>query len=259
MKTVALYYFSATGNTMTTARELAAALEEQEMQVKIRNVVELRDEAVIKEDADLVGFLFPVYYGDMAYPMRAALEKLELRPDAYAFAFTTCRGHVGAAPIRVNDLLKAKGQHLALALNVVMPGNSWISTPEENAERLAAQKENIRSQVGRILAGEQQEYVQPADAEPLKETPVGRPNNFRGIMADENCIACGTCVRICPMKNIQLVDGHAEIGDSCATCLACFHWCPKEAIYMSKEDTVARRFKYHHPDVKLKDMIVSGS
>lgn len=250
-----IYYFSATGNSLTTARELAACLQENGTETNVVSVVSLRDQAAAEDQSDLVGLVFPVYYGDMPYPMRAALQKLTFRPDAYIFAFTTCRGHVGPATLRVNDLLQVKGQKLALALNVVMPGNSWISTPEENAERLAAQRENIRALFPRILAREQEEYVLPADAEALKDTPVGRPNNFRGIMADETCIACGTCVRVCPMQNIRLVDGHAEIGDSCATCLACFHWCPKEAIYMSKEEQVARRFKYRHPDVKLRDMI----
>ena len=74
-------------------------------------------------------------------------------------------------------------------------------------------------------------------------------------MADEECIGCGICTRVCPMQNIELVDGKAIVKDNCVTCLRCFHWCPKEAIYMSKEESVSRRFKYHHPDVKLSDFI----
>jgi Pyruvate/2-oxoacid:ferredoxin oxidoreductase delta subunit len=57
------------------------------------------------------------------------------------------------------------------------------------------------------------------------------------------------------MNNIAIVDGKAKIGDDCSTCLACFHWCPKEAIWMSKQENIARRSKYHHPDVTMADIM----
>jgi len=246
-----LYYFSATGNCLTTAREIAEQLGD----CCIVSVTSLREMSVIRDESDMVGFIFPVYYGNMPYPMRETIRKMELRQDAYVFVFTTCRGHVGVAPQRVDALLKEKGQKLSLALNVQMPGNSWISTPEENAERLAAQKDAIAAQMDQIRSREVQDYT---PQEELQSTPVDQPNNFRGIMADENCVGCGTCVMVCPMENIHLADGRAQIGDRCATCLACFHWCPVEAIYMSKEEQVGRRFKYHHPDVKLSDMVRKG-
>ena len=57
------------------------------------------------------------------------------------------------------------------------------------------------------------------------------------------------------MNNISLKDGKAIIGDDCATCLACFHWCPVEAIIMSKQEGIERRFKYHHPEVSFTDIL----
>jgi len=84
---------------------------------------------------------------------------------------------------------------------------------------------------------------------------VDYPNNFRGIEAEDTCIGCGTCARVCPMENITVAEGKAWIGDDCATCLACFHWCPVEAIRMSKAPEIARRRKYRHPDVTLKDIL----
>ena len=165
---------------------------------------------------------------------------------------STCRGHTGNVASRIEKILNSKNQTLSLARNITMPGNSWISTHEENKERLLNQDQNIKKEMQDILNFVKEEY--PIDIE-MKETPVDYPNNFRGITSDDQCIGCGICTKVCPMNNITLINNQAVIKNNCITCLRCFHWCPKEAIYMSKEETVARRFKYHHPDVKLTDFV----
>ena len=111
-------------------------------------------------------------------------------------------------------------------------------SPENLLPQLQAREENEYSSDGLI-----------------KETPIDTANNFRGILAEDTCIGCGRCVRVCPMDNIVLENGKAFIGNHCATCLACFHWCPVEAIYMSKQENIARRSKYHHPDVTFEDIV----
>lgn len=247
MKTV-LYYFSATGNSLTTARIIAEALGECELVP----VVSLRDKVKVIVEADAVGFVYPVYYGNMPWPVREAISKMVFRDDAYVFSFATYRGHAGAAAQRLDQLLRTRGVKLALARGVKMPGNSFINPPEVDAEYLAKQRENVLAQIDDIRNRVEEDN---SAVELLNNNPINYPNNFRGIVADENCIGCGTCVKVCPMGNIRLVDGHAEIGDDCSTCLACFHWCPKEAIWMSRQEGIERRRKYRHPDVNIADII----
>ena len=160
----------------------------------------------------------------------------------------TYRGHAGAAAKRMDQLLRTRGQKLSLAVGVSMPGNSFINPPEVDAEYLEKQAAHIAAVLPQIRSREVQDHF---TEELLPLTPVGSPNNFRGIAADETCIGCGTCAQVCPMENIAIRDGRAVIGENCATCLACFHWCPVEAIWMSKQENIARRSKYHHPDVTL--------
>ena len=46
------------------------------------------------------------------------------------------------------------------------------------------------------------------------------------------CDACGSCVDICPVEAITIVDDHAVIDqDECIECLSCIDECPNEAIY----------------------------
>lgn len=246
MNTV-LYVFSATGNCLTTARKLAQSLDN----CQIISAASVKNQPKIISDADSVGFVFPVYYGNMPYPMREMISKMVFRENTYIFAVTTCRGHVGAAPQRMDQLLHTRGQKLSLAVGIKMPGNSFLNELSVDQEYLDNQDTNIAQILEPIRARETHDYTTP---ELLPLTPVDYPNNFRGILADENCIGCGICIRVCPMNNITIENGKANIGDNCSTCLACFHWCPVEAIYMSQLDAIARRRKYHHPDITLKDI-----
>jgi ferredoxin len=74
-----------------------------------------------------------------------------------------------------------------------------------------------------------------------------------GFTFNEDCNACGICERICPVHNIEIVDGKPIWSDHCAGCFACLNWCPKEAISVGGLDLGIE--PYHHPEVKLSDMM----
>ena len=243
-----IYYFSATGNSLTSAKMLAEKLSD----CKLVPVASVRNLSKIIEDSDAVGFVFPVYYGNMPYPVREAVSKMVFKPETYIFSCATYRGHAGSSAKRLDQLLRTRGQKLSLSLGLPMPGNSFINEPQVDAEYLARQAENVSALVPRILAREAEDY---ADTAVLPLTPIDYPNNFRGITAEDSCTGCGVCAQVCPMGNISISGGKAVIGDDCATCLACFHWCPEEAIWMSKQENIARRAKYRHPEVKLSDIL----
>lgn len=46
----------------------------------------------------------------------------------------------------------------------------------------------------------------------------------------QKCVGCGKCVNICPMNNIELVDGNAIPNNQCTMCYRCVNYCPKQAI-----------------------------
>jgi MinD superfamily P-loop ATPase len=75
----------------------------------------------------------------------------------------------------------------------------------------------------------------------------------RSFWTQEQCNHCGLCQRICPVKNIQLVNGMPSWLHHCEQCLACLHWCPQEAIQFGKS-TISRQ-RYHHPEVKQEDLL----
>ena len=46
------------------------------------------------------------------------------------------------------------------------------------------------------------------------------------------CDACGSCVEVCPVEAITILDDHHAVIDpeECIECLACIDECPNEAI-----------------------------
>jgi NAD-dependent dihydropyrimidine dehydrogenase PreA subunit len=74
-----------------------------------------------------------------------------------------------------------------------------------------------------------------------------------GFRADENCTGCGTCEKVCPVGDIKMEGGRPVWLHKCTQCFACLQWCPKEAIQFGKGTSGRKR--YHHPDVKLSDMM----
>ena len=244
-----LYYFSATGNTLSTARMLAREIPEE---CRLIPIAALRDEGKITVSDDAVGFLFPIYGGDLPYLVRDTIERMEFEGEPYIFGVCTYRGSVGPSAARLNLLLTERGQKLAHYDAVSLPGNSRLSTQEHIVSSLASQEENVRKAAERIKNREREDY---SSTETPKPTAFSSGYaNVRHITADENCVGCGMCAAVCPMDNVDLTSGHAEFGERCITCLACFHWCPVEAVYMAGQEN-GRREKYHHPDVTADDII----
>ena len=47
---------------------------------------------------------------------------------------------------------------------------------------------------------------------------------------DDNCVACGTCMSVCPTGAISEGDIYVIDPDTCISCGTCAEACPNEAI-----------------------------
>jgi len=52
------------------------------------------------------------------------------------------------------------------------------------------------------------------------------------VVDKEKCTGCESCVEVCPVETIEMVDGKAVVGDECIDCGQCVDECPVEAITM---------------------------
>ncbi len=52
------------------------------------------------------------------------------------------------------------------------------------------------------------------------------------------CEQCGLCVSLCPMNNINLIDGGIVFSGKCTMCYRCFSHCPQKAITIIGKEVI---------------------
>ncbi len=256
MKTV-IFYYTGTGNSLWSARRLAEKLGGATLRP-----LKAAD-GFSAGDAEAVGFVFPVHMWGIPGPVLRFLEKSALQPGIYYFALAVNAGQVSRTLLQLRGLLAKRGARLAAGFSVVLPSNyiPWGGPgPEERRNELYRQ--------AGVKIDEAASAVLERRKGPIEKGPLWQRLLFTAIYkmsfkqvakmdkdfwVDERCNSCAICVRICPAKNIELQEGKPVWRHNCEQCLACIQWCPETAIQFGKKTPGYER--YHHPDVRLKDMI----
>jgi MinD superfamily P-loop ATPase len=77
----------------------------------------------------------------------------------------------------------------------------------------------------------------------------------KDFMAQDSCVACGTCVKVCPLNNVQLRDKKPIFGENCMSCLSCTHNCPSNSIRLKKEKNSAR---FRNQNITLNEIVAAN-
>jgi ferredoxin len=82
------------------------------------------------------------------------------------------------------------------------------------------------------------------------------PKADRNFSVDDTCTRCGLCERICPVGDIDRVDGKPTWLGRCEQCFACLHGCPEAAIQYGRKSR--KQPRYHHPRITVGDLLAAG-
>jgi len=257
MKTI-IYYYTGTGNSLWTARLFAKQIKN----AKVFSMIDLKFEAELKK-ADAVGLVFPVHMWGVPNLALHFIKKLEKHTDKYYFAAAVNAGQVSRTLIQLKNAMQALELKLFAGFDIVLPSNyiPWGGPgPEDERQMLfKAAEDKIKKATSLLLKKE----TMPVDKGPLwqriiftalyKLTYNMIPKMDKDFWIDNKCNSCGTCEKICPVKNITLTAGKPVWHHRCEQCLACIQWCPQESIQLGEKTPQYER--YHHPDIKIKEML----
>ena len=246
-----IFFFTGTGNCLLISREIATDLGNTE----ILSIA--KDE--VKYPIISLGVVFPIYFGALPSIVDEFIKKIDASQINYIYSVATNNGYSGAAHHLIDKTLKKKGKYLNASFSITMPGNylpMYAPLPkDEQLTRIKNGKERIPeiakvvkekrdikvSGIGRILS-----FMQKRNNKNLKL----RDKKF---WTDKNCNSCSVCEKICPVNNIEMVEGKPKWHHKCQQCMACIHWCPQISIQIGKK--TLGRARYQNPEITLKDII----
>lgn len=263
MKTL-IAFFSGTGNTRYCAGYLAARLRESGDDVRVRSIETLAHAEIAAADRLVVGF--PVYACDMPSLMKAYLGHLPDAAGKPAYVFCTKALYAGNAVKKAADSLKSRGYSVHGSAEAVMPGSDGLVFLNRDS---AAAKKAYDRDFSKIAPLDRLAEILAAGPEtggraPEKSRGSGLPARLAGaaadgffkplfgplthlmagkFRADDACIRCGLCARICPAHNIRVTADGVTFGRQCYLCMRCVNQCPESAVQIGRGTVGKMRWK----------------
>lgn len=274
-----IYCFSGTGNSLRAAEVIAG-------QIGGATVVSVRadKESGLAEEADVVGFVCPVYEWDMPEPMQRFVERLSIRAQAYVFMVATYVLIKGRSFETMAAILQEKGLQLHYGKALWCVGSHCIAyEPFPDPRCMVPRSDRNAERIGKeIAAGKRRPYPRCSflirrlyDRKMMPFKRIGHEYD-KGFYVSDRCVGCGLCQRICPCRDITMSDGHPVWNHRCIGCNACVVYCPVKAIQFKTPEAyrilgqtgsltdrvVVRhlglpetRTRYHNPHISARDML----
>ena len=251
-----IIYFSGTGNSRFAAKRIAEAVSDEVFDSA--PFIQEEKGAVFARSGAYV-FVAPVYAAAPPLVFMDFIRRSRFPEGCRAYFVMTCASDMAAAPAYCQKLAKEKGLSYFGTASVNMPQNYLLyfrtRTPEENQTKISAAlpvidriAETVRD--GRILPDPGmktwERVLTPLVLKPYYKLMV----SSKAFNATEDCIGCGKCAKVCPLKNIIMYEQKPVWGSRCTHCTACINLCPKDAVEYGKR--TRGKLRYHGPESVMK-------
>lgn len=244
-----IYYFSSTGNSLHVAKII-----QKELQGRL---LPMAGNTGTSCSSEVIGFVFPTYYWGIPHIVGKFLSKLKIEhPHPYIFAVTTCGLSSGGALGMVKALLDKHhlnlnyGKKIRSVSNYIIEYNINPDRTEDKLQKAAA----CANQAARDIMERKNNHVRKPFLLEIQfyKAYQKRRNQDHLFFADEHCIGCGMCERVCPVHNISMENGKPKFHHHCEHCIACIHWCPEKALQFQSK--TAGRNRYQNPFVSANEL-----
>jgi ferredoxin len=252
-----LYVYTGTGNSLWVARQLAGELK------KTAIAFMPYPKKPLQAQAEAVGIIFPVHIWGLPGRVIQFVNYLKVKPSTYLFAVAVNAGQPAATLLQLQRLMASRGLSLSLGYSIVLPSNyiPWGGPGpiDKQQKRFKEARAKVKTIAGKVHRQERSKVERGSWWQNILFSLLYKlsfrqvPHMDKKFCVDAKCNSCGICARVCPAGNIEMAKGKPVWLHCCEQCFACLQWCPQEALQYG-EKTV-RYQRYHHPEVRLKDML----
>lgn len=247
-----IFYFSGTGNSQAVANNIAQTQQEDLISIIKNQEV---DRYELKEDESIV-FVFPIYAWRPPQIMIDFIEKVQFTNYHHQpiTIIATCGENIGDTVALLKKVLHKKRMLLSNAYSLVMPNNYLIygEVDSKNEVNQKLQQVEVKLEMINTHLSNKSSGVFDIEKGPfpyILTFVVGDffnrfARNTDAFFANNHCISCKVCEKICPTGCITVNKKPAWKGE-CTQCLACLHYCPKSAIQYGKK--MEQKARYTHP------------
>ncbi len=229
-----IFYFTATGNSLYVARQLA------DEGTELLSIPQLMKQGKYEFEADEIGIVYPIYGHMPPRMVREFIKKARLKAD-YKFAVLTYGNRKCNAVEIWDDVSRQAGTPFDYITTVIMVDN-WLPN-FDMAEQMKIDKkipESLRRVTADITArkrwhepvtdierAQHEGFMRYTGADPEVGFVMRSEKYFRVTGA---CIGCAVCAEVCPRGNYELTPEGVKTKGDCDFCFACIQNCPQKAI-----------------------------
>ncbi len=259
-----IIYFTATGNSLYIAKSISNDLYSIPQLIK-NNEYEFTDEKI--------GIVFPLYSHIVPPYIEDYLKKAKFNCK-YLFAIITYGIYDGAIS---NHLLEIsnKYNHKFNYINTIKMVDSWLPGFKMDTQVKNISKKNIEEKLSIIKTDINNNVNYQIHTSIIDNTITKLQMKFKDrnskngslhgnsiglgikkyLTIESGCIRCSTCVKVCPVNNIELINDKIKLKEHCLSCFACTQNCPVNVMRLSKERDKSR---YRNKHVSLNEIIKSN-
>ena len=257
-----LFYFTATGNCLYVARQLA------DEHTELLSIPQLVKQGRYDFEADEIGIVYPIYGHMPPNLVRNFIQKAHLTA-AYKFAVLTFGARKCNAVGIWDEITRKAGKPFDYITTMIMVDN-WLPNFDMN-EQMKMDK-GIPANLERIRAdlAQQRHWLEPFTEEERRmhegfmaythlDPEVGflmRSEKYFRIT--DACVGCAICTDVCPRGNYKLTSTGVKTEGDCDFCFACIQNCSQKAIQFAElpDDPLLARGKVN-PNARYRNEHVS--
>lgn len=242
-------YFSGTGNSRYAASMIADRIGDT--LADAGRAIQAEHPAQLESQRPWV-FVSPTYAWRIPRIFANYLRQGQFTGSDQVYFVMTCGSDIGGAEAHLRKLCAQKGWRFRGILEVIMPENYLAMFPVPDDAACVPIMEGARKTLEAGIAAIQQDNPFPPRHKHLLDgLKSGLINGLfypfavhaKPFHSTRSCASCGRCAQVCPLRNIQMVDGLPQWGERCTHCMRCITLCPMQAIEYGKKSVGKPRYR----------------